>query len=70
MPCIDFGEVLHDVSTHSARGRASQTPRAKLAPGLTIQEIGPKVGSGRSFVSGPFFARQRYIKKLLKIDMK
>ena len=38
---------------------------AKLAPGwaLTqvnvdpIQEIGPKVGGGDSFVSGPFFAR-------------
>ena len=27
MPCINFGEVLHDVplDTHSARGRASQT---------------------------------------------
>ena len=40
----------------------------KLAPGWAliqvnfdpIQEIGPKVGSGRSFVSGPFFARLRY----------
>ena len=37
----------------------------KLAPGWahiqvnfdSIQEIGPKVGGGRSFVSGPFFAR-------------
>ena len=26
-----------------------------------IQEIGPKVGGGCSFVSGPFFARLRYI---------
>ena len=41
---------------------------AKLAPGWAliqvnfdpIQEIGPKVGGGRSFVSGPFFARLRY----------
>ena len=24
-----------------------------------IQEIGPKVGGGHSFVSGPFFARLR-----------
>ena len=38
---------------------------AKLAPGWAliqvnfdlIQEIGPKVGCGRFFVSGPFFAR-------------
>ena len=37
----------------------------KLAPGWALiqvnfdpmQEIGPKVGGGRSFVSGPFFAR-------------
>ena len=41
---------------------------AKLTPGWVliqvnfdpIQEIGPKVGGGRSFVSGPFFARLRY----------
>ena len=41
---------------------------AKLAPGRALlqvnfdpmQEIGPKVGDGRSFVSGPFFARLRY----------
>ena len=41
---------------------------AKLTPGWAliqvnfdpIQEIGPKVGGGRSFVSGPFFARLRY----------
>ena len=26
-----------------------------------IQEIGPKVGGGRSFVNGPFFMRLRYI---------
>ena len=25
-----------------------------------IQEIGPKVGGGRSFVSGPFFVRLQY----------
>ena len=38
---------------------------AKLAPGWAliqvnfdpIQEIGPKVGGGHSFVSGPLFAR-------------
>ena len=42
---------------------------AKLAPGWAliqvnfnpIQEIGPKVGGGRSCVCGPFFARLRYI---------
>ena len=41
----------------------------KFAPGWAlirvnfdpIQEIGPKVESGRSFVSVPFFARLRYI---------
>ena len=41
----------------------------KLTPGWalirvnfdTIQEIEPKVGGGRSFVSGPFFARLRYM---------
>ena len=41
---------------------------AKLAPGWVlirvnfdpIQEIGPKVRGGRSFVSGPFFARLWY----------
>ena len=41
---------------------------AKIAPGWVliqvnfdpVQEIGPKVGSGRSYVSGPFFARLRY----------
>ena len=41
---------------------------AKLAPGWAlirvnfdpVQEIGRKVGGGRSFVSGPFFARLRY----------
>ena len=42
---------------------------AKLAPGWAliqinfhpIQEIGPKVGGGRSFVNRPFFARLRYM---------
>ena len=41
---------------------------SKLAPGWVliqvnidpIQEIGPKVGGGHSFVSGPFFARLRH----------
>ena len=28
-----------------------------------VQEIGRKVGGGRSFVSGPFFARLRYRKR-------
>ena len=42
--------------------------QAKLAPGWVlipvnfhpIQETGPKVGGGHSFVSGPFFARLQY----------
>ena len=42
---------------------------AKLTPGWpliqvnfdSIQEIGPKLGGGRSFVSGPFFMRLRYV---------
>ena len=41
----------------------------KLAPGWVlirvnfdpIQEIGPKVGGGHSFVGGPFFARLQYM---------
>ena len=41
---------------------------AKLAPGWALirvkfdpmQEIGPKVGGGRSIVSGPFIARLQY----------
>ena len=41
---------------------------AKLTPGWALiqvnfdpmQEIGPKVGDGRFFVSGPFFARLQY----------
>ena len=40
-----------------------------LAPGWAliqvnfnpIQEVGPKVGGGHSFVCGPFFARLQYI---------
>ena len=42
---------------------------AKLAPGWALiqvnfdptQEIGPKVGGGHSFMSGPFFARLQYV---------
>ena len=42
---------------------------AKLTPGWVlihvnfdpIQEIGPKVGGGSYFVSGPFFTRLRYM---------
>ena len=42
---------------------------AKFAPGWVliqvnfdpIQEIGPKVGDGRSFVRGPYFTKLRYI---------
>ena len=42
---------------------------SKLAPGWAlicvnfdpIQEIGQNVGGGRSFVSGPFFARLQYM---------
>ena len=33
-----------------------------------IQEIGPKVGGGRSFVSGPFFARLWYVSCAQRID--
>ena len=48
---------------HSARGCASETPCE--APGWALiqinfdpmQEIGPKVGGGCSFVNGPFFVR-------------
>ena len=44
----------------------------KLAPGWAliqvnfdpVQEIGPKVGGGRSFVSGPFFARLQYLNSM------
>ena len=68
MPCINFGEVYYTMfptlDTHSARGHASQTPR-KAPPGWalirvnfdSIQEIGPKVVGGHSFVSGRFFTR-------------
>ena len=74
MLCINFGEVLHDVSylkyssgTHIVLDAVLLKLHAKLAPGWAlirvnfdpIQEIGPKVGGGRSFVSGPFFARLR-----------
>ena len=46
---------------------------AKIAPGWAlirvnfdpIQEIGQKVGGGRSFVSGPFFAKLRYYLALI-----
>ena len=73
MLCINFGEVLHDVSYLTEIGIALEAVllqlHAKLAPRWAlirvnfdpIQEIGPKVGGGRSFVSGPFFARLRYI---------
>ena len=70
MLCINFGEVLHDISylRYSSRIRIALEAvllkfHAKLSSGWAliqvnfdpIQEIGPKVGSGRSFVSGPFF---------------
>ena len=76
MLCINFGEVLHDVSylRYSSGIRIALEAvllklHAKLAPGWAlilvnfdpIQEIGPKVGRGCSFVSGPFFARLRYM---------
>ena len=74
MLCINFSEVLHDVSylryssgTRIVLEAVLLKLHAKLAPGWAlirvnfdpIQEIGPKVGGGRSFVSGPFFARLR-----------
>ena len=80
MLCISFGEVLHNVSylRYSSRIRIAIEAmllklHAKLAPGWVliqvsfnpIQEIGPKVGGGHSFVSGPFFARLRYMRKVL-----
>ena len=72
MPCINFGEVLHGVFLPEIRLALEAVLlklHAKLAPGWAlisvnfdpIQEIGPKVGGGRSFVSGPFFARLRYM---------
>ena len=72
MPCIDFSEVYYTTflswDTHSARVRALKL-HAKFAPGWAliwvnfdpIQEIGPKVGGGHSFVSGPFFTRLWYL---------
>ena len=65
MSCINFGEVLHDVSyvRHAiALEAVLHKLHAKLAPGWVliwvnfgpIQEIGQKVGGG------PFFARLRY----------
>ena len=76
MLCIHFGELLHDISyLRYASGICIALEavllklHVKLAPGWVfirvnfdpIQEIGPKVGGGRSFVSGPFFARLRYL---------
>ena len=56
--------VLHDVEIHVriALEAVLLKLHAKLAPGWAlirvnfdpIQEIGPKVGGGHSFVSGPF----------------
>ena len=72
MPCINFGEVLYDVflpEIHIALEAMLHKLHTKLAPGWAlirvnfdpIQEIWPKVGDGRSFVGGPFFASLRYI---------
>ena len=70
MPCSNFGEVLHEVSYLRYAYCASQTPcEARSRVGVIrvnfdpVQEIGRKVGGGRSFVSGPFFARLRYRKR-------
>ena len=49
---------------------------AKLATGCAlirvnfdpIQEIGPKVGGGRSFVSGPLFVRLWYVSCIQRIN--
>ena len=71
MPCINFGEVLHDIFLPEIRIALEAVLlklHVKLALGWAliqinfhpIQEIGPKVGGGRSFVNGPFFARLRY----------
>ena len=72
--CINFGEVLHDVSylRYSSEIRIALEAvllklHAKLAPWWAlirvnfdpIQEIESKVGGGRSFVSGPFFKKLR-----------
>ena len=61
--------VLHDVEIHVLIALEAVLLKlyTKLAPGWAliqvnfdlIQEIGPKVGGGRFFVSGPFFARLR-----------
>ena len=76
MPCINFGEVLHDVSylryssgIHVVLEAVLLKLHVKLAPRWVlirvnfdlIQKIGPKVGGGCSFVSGPFFARLQYM---------
>ena len=76
MLCINFGEVLYDVFYMRYSSGIRLVFKAvllklhvKLAPGWAlirvnfdpIQEIWPKVGDGRSFVGGPFFASLRYI---------
>ena len=64
IPCINFGEVfcfLPEICI--ALEAVFLKLHAKLTPGWAlirvnfdlIQEIGPKVGGGRSFVSGTFF---------------
>ena len=70
---IHFGEVLHEVSYLKLRYTTLEAVvlklHVKLAPGWVliqvnfdpIQEIGPKVGGGHSFVSELFFTRLRYI---------
>ena len=72
MLCINFSEVFITQRFLSEIRIALEAVllklHVKLAPGWAlirvnfdpIQEIGPKVGGGRSFVSGPFFARLRY----------
>ena len=69
MPCINFGKVLRTRSflpeIRIALEAVLLQLYAKLAPGWAliqvnfdpIQEIRPKVGGRRSFVSGPLFVR-------------
>ena len=66
MPCINFGEVLHKDFLPEIRITLEAVLlqlRTKITPGWPliqvnfdhVQEIGPKVGGGCSFVSRPLF---------------
>ena len=78
IPCNNFGELRRFLPEICIALEAVLLKfHAKLAPGWAliranfhpVQEIGPKVGCGHSFVSGPFFARLRYIYMVTAICM-